>query len=64
MASTLQLVSDGALAGQGADLFIIDDPHRPEQEAETGRPDVFLPAWEWFRLVLFSALCQAVPLLS
>ena len=37
----------GALAGRGADLFIIDDPHS-EQEAKTGRPDVFLPAWEWF----------------
>ena len=36
----------GALAGRGADLFIIDDPHS-EQEAKTGRPDVFLPAWEW-----------------
>ena len=35
----------GALAGRGADLFIIDDPHS-EQEAKTGRPDVFLPAWE------------------
>ena len=33
----------GALAGRGADLFIIDDPHS-EQEAKTGRPDVFLPA--------------------
>lgn len=38
----------GALAGRGADLFIIDDPHS-EQEAKTGRPDVFLPAWEWFQ---------------
>ena len=42
----------GALAGRGADLFIIDDPHS-EQEAKTGRPDVFLPAWEW---------CQSGPL--
>ena len=33
----------GALAGRGADLFIIDDPHS-EQEAKLGRPDVFLPA--------------------
>ena len=38
----------GALAGRGADLFIIDDPHS-EQEAKTGRPDVFAPAWEWFQ---------------
>lgn len=38
----------GALAGRGADLFIIDDPHS-EQEAKTGRPEVFIPAWEWFQ---------------
>jgi predicted phage terminase large subunit-like protein len=38
----------GALAGRGADLFIIDDPHS-EQEAKQGRPDVFEPAWEWFQ---------------
>lgn len=38
----------GALAGRGADLFIIDDPHS-EQDAKTGRPDVFIPAWEWFQ---------------
>lgn len=38
----------GALAGRGADLFIIDDPHS-EQEAKQGRADVFLPAWEWFQ---------------
>jgi predicted phage terminase large subunit-like protein len=38
----------GALAGRGADLFIIDDPHS-EQEAKTGRPDVFLTAWEWLQ---------------
>ena len=29
----------GALAGRGADLFIIDDPHS-EQDAKTGRADV------------------------
>jgi len=34
----------GALAGRGADLFIIDDPHS-EQDAKLGRPDVFKPAW-------------------
>ena len=38
----------GALAGRGADLFIIDDPHS-EQDAKLGRADVFLPAWEWFQ---------------
>jgi len=38
----------GALAGRGADLFIIDDPHS-EQDAKTGNPSVFLPAWEWFQ---------------
>jgi len=38
----------GALAGRGADLFIIDDPHS-EQQAMQGRADVFEPAWEWFQ---------------
>jgi len=38
----------GALAGRGADLFIIDDPHS-EQDAKTGKPEVFIPAWEWFQ---------------
>ena len=38
----------GALAGRGADLFIIDDPHS-EKEAKLGRAEVFLPAWEWFQ---------------
>jgi predicted phage terminase large subunit-like protein len=38
----------GALAGRGADLFIIDDPHS-EQEAKTGRAEVFLPAFQWFQ---------------
>lgn len=38
----------GALAGRGADVFVIDDPHS-EQEAKTGNPDVFLKAWEWFQ---------------
>lgn len=38
----------GALAGRGADLFIIDDPHS-EQLAMQGRPDVFEPAWEWMQ---------------
>ena len=38
----------GAIAGRGADLFIIDDPHS-EQEAKQGRPEVFEDAWEWFQ---------------
>ena len=38
----------GALAGRGADLFIIDDPHS-EQEAKQGMSHVFEPAWEWFQ---------------
>lgn len=38
----------GALAGRGADLFIIDDPHS-EQDAKQGRADVFEPAYEWFQ---------------
>jgi predicted phage terminase large subunit-like protein len=38
----------GALAGRGADLFIIDDPHS-EQEAKQGKAEVFKPAWEWFQ---------------
>jgi hypothetical protein len=48
VANTSQLVWVVLLAGRGADLFIIDDPHS-EQEAKTGSPDVFLPAWEWFQ---------------
>jgi len=38
----------GALAGRGADLFIIDDPHS-EQDAKQNRAEVFEPAWEWFQ---------------
>jgi predicted phage terminase large subunit-like protein len=38
----------GALAGRGADLFILDDPHS-EQDAKQGRAEVFEPAWEWFQ---------------
>lgn len=37
-----------SIAGKGADLFIIDDPHS-EQEAKTGRPEVFASAFEWFQ---------------
>jgi len=38
----------GALAGRGGDLILVDDPHS-EQEAKTGRPEVFKPVWEWFQ---------------
>lgn len=38
----------GALAGRGADLFIIDDPHS-EQDGKLGKAEVFKPAWEWFQ---------------
>lgn len=38
----------GALAGRGADLCIVDDPHS-EQEAKQMRPEVFEPVWEWFQ---------------
>ena len=38
----------GALAGRGADVFVIDDPHS-EQDAKSGNPAAFLPAWEWFQ---------------
>jgi predicted phage terminase large subunit-like protein len=38
----------GALAGRGGDLILVDDPHS-EQEAKTGRPEIFKPVWEWFQ---------------
>lgn len=38
----------GALAGRGADVFVIDDPHS-EQEAKTGNPQPFLQAFDWFQ---------------
>lgn len=39
----------GAIAGKGADLFIIDDPHS-EQEAQLAafKPEVFDAAYEWY----------------
>lgn len=52
----------GALAGRGADLCIIDDPHS-EQEAKTGNPAVFDSAYEWYqsgprqRLMPGGAIC-------
>lgn len=38
----------GAMAGKGADLLIIDDPHS-EQEAKTGNPEIFDSAYEWYQ---------------
>ncbi len=37
----------GAVAGKGADLFIIDDPHS-EQEARQNNPAIYDAAYEWF----------------
>jgi hypothetical protein len=52
----------GALAGRGADLFIIDDPHS-EQDAKLGRADVFCLLGSGFSLAQFNVLCRAVRLL-
>ena len=38
----------GALAGRGADLFIIDDPHS-EQDVKTNSRLAFDTAWSWFQ---------------
>lgn len=38
----------GALAGRGADVFVIDDPHS-EQTGLANTAEGFLPAWEWFQ---------------
>jgi hypothetical protein len=37
----------GAIAGRGADLLLIDDPHN-EQDIINGNLDVFDKAYEWF----------------
>ena len=37
----------GAVAGKGADLLIIDDPHS-EQEAKQGNPAVYDNVYEWY----------------
>lgn len=37
----------GAIAGRGADLLLIDDPHN-EQDIISGNLDVFDKAYEWF----------------
>lgn len=38
----------GALAGRGADLFVIDDPHS-EQDVKTNSQLAFETAWSWFQ---------------
>ena len=38
----------GALAGRGADLLVIDDPHS-EQDVKTGSRTVFDHAWSWYQ---------------
>lgn len=38
----------GALAGRGADLFVIDDPHS-EQDAKSNSRLAFDTAWAWFQ---------------
>jgi predicted phage terminase large subunit-like protein len=38
----------GALAGRGADLLVIDDPHS-EQDVRTGSRLVFDQAWGWYQ---------------
>ena len=38
----------GALAGRGADLFVIDDPHS-EQDVKTNSRLAFDSAWSWFQ---------------
>lgn len=38
----------GALAGRGADLFVIDDPHS-EQDVKTNSQLCFDSAWSWFQ---------------
>lgn len=38
----------GALAGRGADLFVVDDPHS-EQDVKTNSGLTFETAWSWFQ---------------
>ena len=38
----------GALAGRGADLFVIDDPHS-EQDMKANSRLAFDSAWQWFQ---------------
>lgn len=38
----------GALAGRGADLLLVDDPHS-EQDIKTGTRTPFDAAWSWFQ---------------
>lgn len=37
----------GAIAGRGADLLLVDDPHN-EQDIKNGNTDAFDTAYEWF----------------
>ena len=39
---------EGNIAGRGADLFIIDDPHS-EQEGKLNDPDVYNKTYQWFQ---------------
>lgn len=39
----------GALAGRGADLFVIDDPHS-EQDGKSNSRLAFDSAWSWFQM--------------
>jgi len=48
-----------ALAGRGADLLLIDDPHS-EQDVINGNFSVFEKAYEWSRLVPELGLCRGV----
>lgn len=38
----------GSIAGRGADLFVIDDPHS-EQDIKSGSKAPFESAWSWFQ---------------
>lgn len=38
----------GSIAGRGADLFVIDDPHS-EQDLKSGTKTPFEAAWSWFQ---------------
>lgn len=38
----------GALAGRGADLFVVDDPHS-EQDVKNNSKSTFESAWSWFQ---------------
>jgi hypothetical protein len=46
--SITQVGVGGALAGRGADLFVIDDPHS-EQDIKANSRATFDNAWSWFQ---------------